>query len=125
MNEIICSEDLEDARDEFEPEKRKRKNLSSESIALIANNCGTGCVLTYDGKGISYFIETSGSVALDDLGLDDAPEGLSIWEGRVKCYDSYFGDHDEELEGNFRELYYCEWQRLAQTGEPWEYIEEK
>jgi hypothetical protein len=92
---------------------------TTESIALIANNNGKGVVVVSCGDGISYFAEACGPY-LSDMGLDDAPHGLTIWEGRVvSSYSPLDGDHDAELVGSFRALTDAEWGRLAATGAPW------
>lgn len=38
----------------------------------------------YRGTGIDFLIQEAGLTALDSLGLDDAPEGLSVWTGRFR-----------------------------------------
>lgn len=98
----------------------KRVGATSESIALVANNNGRGCVLVHHGYSIDHFIDAV-SASLDDAGLDDGPEGLSIWEGTVKSYDLPEGDHDAALVGKFRPLTLEEWARLAATGIPWSF----
>lgn len=91
---------------------------------MLANTDRTGIVLAFDGPNMNREIEAS-SCLLEDLGLDDAPEGLSIWEGRV-IYSGgpgYFGDDegDVELRGTFRRMTSEEWRRLEMTGVPWEF----
>jgi len=90
------------------------------SIALIAHRGSAGCVLAFDGAGIEYFIECAG-FELVDLGLDDAPDGLSIWEGRAEGHWTFERDYDSSLEGTFRSLTPEEWHLYETTGEPWEY----
>lgn len=90
---------------------------TSESIALCANRDGLGVVLKCAGKSIRDEFDDVGS-GLEDMGLDKAPNGISIWEGTYRwCGDP--GDGETEPEGKFRKLTPDEWQRLAQTGVPW------
>lgn len=93
------------------------------SKGLIAcNGSGRGIVLAYVGTSITWHAEMY-STELDELGLDDAPQGLSIWEGemgsvQVNTADGI--DFDFEATGNFRPLTQEEWITLSKTGEPWE-----
>lgn len=105
------------------PPRQKRKGASTDSIALIASMNGVGVILEEDGGGIEASIEEVGR-AIQDNGLDDAPDGLSIWEGRyhTSCLNTPDGiDYDAELIGTFRELTDKEWQRYRDTGLPWEF----
>lgn len=109
---------------EPEPPRRKRLGATTDSIALIANNGGTGVVLAYDGAGIECCIDEGNGKALDDNGLDDAPDGLSIWEGAYHTWHVHTPDMNEweaELRGTFRDLTDREWALLRETGTPWEF----
>lgn len=91
---------------------RRLERRIPESWAIIANNNGQGCVLVYGGgASLRHALEESGWYALDDLGLDDAPEGISVWEGR---YVSMGGDDSIEVkpDGRFRSLTASEWERV-------------
>lgn len=105
------------------PERRRRVGAVSDSVALIVNVKGKGVVVTYEGDGIEANFEAIGSPYLDDQGLDDAPEGFSIWEGRLcitnTCWE-YPSEYDCELDGTFRDLTDREWSLLRETGVPWE-----
>lgn len=105
--------------EEEAPKGRRRVGAVTTSIALIANNNGTGVVLECDGP-IEHFLEVV-SRQLDDCGLDDAPEGISIWEGCVDTYScgEYGSDIDSDLVGSFRPLTDHEWTLLKDTGTPW------
>lgn len=110
-----------DVSDNFAPLKvRRRLNSATESIALVANRNGAGVVLEFSGSGIEEEVNAVGS-RLDDLGLDDAPDGISIWEGHLSVSkpDYFSGEVDTELVGVFRELTEEEWVRLRLTGTPW------
>lgn len=105
-------------------EKRRPRRYpwdKRDSIALIASSGGTGVILEFDGTGIEGDIETESSRRLDDHGLDNAPDGLSIWEGKLRVTSSrYDEDVDCELVGEFRELSRVEWGLLETSGVPWE-----
>jgi hypothetical protein len=106
------------------PPTKKRLGATTDSIALIANNGGKGCILTYSGPGIEACVDEGGSALLDDNGLDDAPDGLSIWEGYYCVTESHTDcghEYDATLEGKFRPLTPTEWKLLAETGKPWKY----
>lgn len=104
----------------FDVDVRKRSSATTESIALVANANGKGVVLAFDGLGIESMIDGVGR-EIDNLGLDDGPSGISIWEG--ECRSHRDGDDDAELVGAFRALTPEEWQRLATTGVPWAFEE--
>lgn len=93
------------------------------SRALIANGRHRGCVLQYKGPGIENEIDECGLYGLDDLGLDDAPEGLSIWEGMLhtrRVGNPIDGEEWEgELVGTFRPLTADEWGILTGGGLLW------
>lgn len=114
------------------PEPPRRKRLPPwdrcDSIALIANNGGDGCILAHDGPGIEVNIEALGYSDLDDHGLDGAPDGLSIWEGTLTVYPGSYEyplETDAVLEGDCRDLTDREWELLRTTGVPWEYEPEE
>jgi len=92
----------------------------NESMALIANNAkSSGLVLEVKERCALYYdIDAIGN-DLSDLGLDDAPSGLSIWEGyAVDLVQSYYdSDIEHELHGTFRALTVAEWD-LLRTGKP-------
>src|SRR3954463_10666831 len=93
----------------FKREEPKRPFVPSK--ALVANMSGTGCVLDYVGDAISWHIQEY-SAQLDEIGLDDAPDGLSVWEGSmgsVKHEGPDGTDWDFEVNGKFRDLTPEEW----------------
>ena len=103
---------------------RKRVGATTDSIALIAARKGHGVILAHDGGGIEADIEAVGLGALDDHGLDNAPDGLSIWEGRMSGWGpDHNGDYDCELRGTFRPLTDAEWTMFRETGTPWTFEE--
>jgi hypothetical protein len=104
--------DVDDER-EWDPKKPSR--------GVIACGNDAGCVLYYVGAALANQFE-DGLCQLDDLGLDDAPEGISIWEGRGRwnrgpwdCPD----DGDYELVGKFRPPTADEWAAIQRGECPW------
>ena len=96
------------------------------SFAVIANRHGTGCVVWYGGGATLRFEieEVCGALGLDDLGLDDAPEGISIWEG---CYvatqiHGYEGTPDVVTRpvGKFRRPHKSEWRAIRANENPFD-----
>jgi len=89
-----------------------------KSRALIAQGPRHGAVVDYDGPGITDEIEEAGLYELDELGLDDAPDGLSIWEGDYFFSMGYSegypapGESESQPRGAFRSLTDDEWGQL-------------
>lgn len=104
--------------------KPKRPPPPKDSRALIASDGnGNGCVISYVGEGIHYMLSET-SQRLDDIGLDDAPQGLRIWEGRARGGEVTHGlegtDYgDVYLVGAFRELTSLEWDAVIKGRVPW------
>jgi hypothetical protein len=100
----------------------EREEMRRDSKGLIACRGGQGVVLQFTGGDIESEILEGGLSELGDLGLDDAPEGLSIWEGRY-VYDprpSLDGDYgDGQPSGKFRPLTPQEWAKLAEGKQLW------
>lgn len=98
------------------------------SRALIAMGPHHGCLLEWDGSDIEYEVEQIGSL-LDDLGLDDAPSGLSIWEGEYvytpgRSTPDGYSDPDVQSNGVFRDLTSEEWEKVRLNEDLWPCMEE-
>jgi len=97
-------------------------DLDKDSLAVIASNGqGNGCILWHVGGHIVNETESVG-FNLADLGLDDAPFGLSIWEGKFINYDHSMVDgHEYEAEpsGIFRNPTFEEWAAIIAGVNPW------
>jgi len=92
-----------------------------KSRLVVACNNGAGCVLYAIGSCWEAWYEGSCSYRLDDNGLDDAPDGISIWEGRVLSWGpDRDGEYDAELRGEFRDLTEKEWSLLVKGCAPWD-----
>lgn len=104
--------------------RRRRVGATTDSIALVANAGGIGCVLACDGEAIEIDFDIESSKSLCDHGLDDAPDGISIWEGKGYASSGTYEhplETDFELVGKFRQLTDREWELLRTTGTPWEF----
>lgn len=88
-----------------------------DSSALIASNNGKGVILDHDnGPSITYLINNAG-YEIQEVGFgDEAPDGLSIWEGCVYREP----DWEEEILGSFRDLTPEEAVRYVTEGQLWE-----
>lgn len=103
-----------DDPDEYDPEKLSRAVVAADGI-------GHGCLLWWIGLGLSIEHE-AGLTALDDLGLDDAPHGISIWEGRyiyTRDNEPYVESYSAEAKGAFRAPDDLEWQEIRAGRAPW------
>jgi hypothetical protein len=68
-------------------------------------------------------INEAGVSDLDLLGLDDAPEGISIWEGEIRTSHTNTPDaneYDSWLEGAFRSPTDEEWTAIREGRCPWD-----
>lgn len=97
----------------------------SDSLAVIAcDGKGNGCVLWYGGgASLRYEIEELGMCCLSDLGLDDAPHGISVWVGRFIA--EPIGNYDcpdvcTEPHGKFRQPHESEWAKIRMNKNPFE-----
>lgn len=100
-----------------------------KSKAVIANMMRTtGIVLWFttgtdeEESRIAMEINAIGSMRLDDLGLDDAPDGISIWEGDYVWQSGPYeapNDGQSMPEGIFRAPTDEEWLAIRQNRSPW------
>jgi len=98
-------------------------DFENPSKAVIANVGGDGVVLWYVGGHLDYEINEAGmGVDLCNLGLDDAPEGLSVWEGKYigHKHETMDGtEYETECVGEFRDPTEDEWELIRQNVCPW------
>lgn len=88
---------------------------------VVACMNGHGCVLHWIGEQWEYWRDGCGTEELAAQGLDDAPDGLSIWEGKIVTWGpDHNGECDAEPRGTFRELTPEEWNLLKAGGPPWD-----
>ena len=100
--------------DSYEPD------WSKPSRAVVASDGkGNGCVMHYVGAHLDQWRSDVGD-SLKDLGLDEAPAGISIWEGKVHTTRGYDGDYDAELVGEFRAPTEEEWDFINHDDCPWD-----
>jgi len=93
------------------------------NYALLASNGHDGIVLDMGGPGISYEYEENGCTTLSMLGFDDAPAGLSVWEGIWRWEPGPVGcpeDGEGVLEGKYRPLNDEEWVQLRACYSLWD-----
>jgi len=93
--------------------------------ALVAcDGGGNGCVLEVagtvdEGYGLAVWMQEEVN-HLGDLGLDEAPRGLSVWTGIIQESQQYStGDYETYLKGTFRPLTSAEWSLLSSVGKLW------
>lgn len=89
---------------------------------------GIGLVVC-DGQGVGAVVFSAGVLkleckqvgsALDDLGLDDAPLGVSVWEGTYHVINCGDGEFDAKADGTFRPATDEEWRTSAGFSKhPW------
>lgn len=59
-----------------------KKRIWTPSRAVIANrDRGSGSIVHVAPHSLLEQVMSDGGDRLDDLGLDDAPAGISVWEG--------------------------------------------
>jgi len=93
-----------------------------ECKGLIAHYNGWGIVVFAIGAALEEEIHQLGSSSTCDLGLDLAPEGLSVWVGHmavVECGGYETREFELEAQGEFRSLTSSEWLSLELYGDPW------
>jgi hypothetical protein len=109
------------------PETYGPWDWGKKSLAVVTCRNGEGSVLWWVGGHIDFELSEAGMVSLGDLGLDNAPDGLSIWEGVYDYHrdQSYF--HDDggwtEANGDFRRPTEEEWEWIKSNQCPWDAID--
>lgn len=95
-------------------------NWSKPSLAVCASDGNNGWVPWHCGPHVEMQIDGL-SAQLQDLGLDDAPKGISIWEGTLAGGErTYEGDYyDVYLKGTFRAPTDDEWAAIREGRCPW------
>lgn len=109
---------------QFEDFKKDQKyNPDLPSMAVIANNSNSGIILWYIGFDLDIEIKEAGLQSLEYLGLDDASEGISIWEGKYFWSPGPFEypeDGESYPQGCFREPTEEEWRSIKLGICPWD-----
>lgn len=85
---------------------------------LCANRGSTGVAIATDSTHLDRMFDDC-SWKLDDLGLDDAPPGISIWTGTVEIIRAG-AEQDFTLNGKFRQPTAQEWKALQFRQDPWD-----
>lgn len=109
-------------KEEREPDPVGSPDWEKASLGVIVTNGVYGCVLFHVGAHLCDMIE-NGSSNLDDLGLDDAPVGITVWEGKIhgSFHDTVDGrEYESELVGAFRAPTDVEWAAIREGKCPWD-----
>lgn len=97
--------------------------LPSRAVVATSDNAA-GAVLWWVGAALYYEIAEAGMKTVDDLGLYDAPAGISIWEGTyrtIQCGNPLDGyDYESEPVGAFRSPTDEEWAAIRAGKAPWD-----
>lgn len=104
-------------------DKWNRLSFDVPSKGVIAcDGNGNGCVLWAVGAHLRFELEERGLSGLDALGLDDAPCGISVWEGKYLWQPGsweYPQDGSTLPNGAFRAPTDDEWQAIRAGRCPW------
>lgn len=92
------------------------QNGSKDSLALIASDGERAYIINYVGMHLDYWICEGGA---NDF-FEGVEAGVWFWKGRIKSSRDYFGEYDEELEGDFRKLTEEEWELLQGGDDLWD-----
>lgn len=110
--------------DEYKREAWKGLSFDVPSKGVIAcDDHGNGCVLFAVGAHLRFEMEEVVLHTLSDLGLDDAPKGISVWEGHYVWQPG--GGEDPQGNGSmlpsgaFRAPTEEEWQAIQVGRCPW------
>jgi len=92
----------------IDPEEIEKKRPEVPNAALIANTRNGGVVLhARPGCTLFYEMHEVGSSRVDDYGFDDAPEGLTVWEGTAAWQPGGYETPQDGMtiyEGTYRRL---------------------
>lgn len=96
-----------------------------DSLAVIASDGKDGCVLWTASPHVRLEIEECNMYSLADLGLDDAPWGISVWVGKYVYHNNSnpLGPDeggDSEPKGVFRSPTDDEWIAIREGRCPWD-----
>ena len=96
-------------------------DFDKPSRAVIASDGeGNGVVLWWVGGHLWAEIDEACLRGLDELGLDDAPHGLSVWEGHYVMPPGAAEDDSPEAKGTFRALTDPEAEAVLERRNPWD-----
>jgi hypothetical protein len=97
------------------------EDYKEHKLLIAGDGKGNGSVLEYRGWGPTMDIRESGLTDLGDMGLDEAPLGLSIFEATKYNagghYNGFTGDYSDPTgyeDGDFRELTRQEWDAIIE-----------
>lgn len=101
-----------------------KPHVYQPSKAVVANwdSSRNGIVLWFSVDSLIASEIEQLSRGLDDLGLDDAPNGISIWEGTYVWFPGGYEcpqDGTSEARGTFRAPTDEEWTAIREGRSPW------
>lgn len=115
LGAIELAKELEAAEESPRPQEESFPEYLSRAVIASSGAGDWGVVLWYEGPDLEREIEEVGQgLRIDNIGLFDAPEGISVWEG---CYHNDEGAL--EADGSFRELTAKEWSFVHRGESPW------
>ncbi len=123
MNDVQVKDVHEASTEPWRGEESDDWDLPSRAVVACDGN-GNGAVLWTVGPHVAHELNEAGLSGLDDLGLDDAPHGISVWEGMYvtlpPSWPESAGDEGTEPCGKFREPTDQEWEAIKASRCPWE-----
>jgi hypothetical protein len=96
-----------------------RVEAAPNRAVVAQGETGCGVVLYSTGEGMRCLLENG--PRLDDVGMDDAPPGIWIWEGGLAGGErAHEGDYNDVYPvGKFREPTEIEWAAIKRGETPW------
>jgi hypothetical protein len=101
----------------------KAIDAAIDAAASAEGTTSRGCVLYAVGAHLRFEIEEGGLHELGELGIDDAPAGISVWEGTFIWQPGGWEcpqDGDMFPKGVFRPPTAEEWQSIREGRCPWQ-----
>jgi hypothetical protein len=87
--------------------------LDAPMRVVVACRDGVGCVLYATGEHWVWWHSGVGNYRLAPHGLDDAPDGISVWEGHIDSWGpDRNGEYDAEPRGVYRTPTTEEWMAI-------------
>jgi hypothetical protein len=87
-----------------------------DSMAVLSSDGNDGIVMFTAGPHLALEIEDYGNCTLLELGFEDVPRGIWIWQGRI-IWDKE-GEPVDQI-GHIREPLDSEWKAIRERRNPW------
>jgi len=104
-------------------ENYSARTYEENSKAVLASDGYDGIVLFTVGFSLKHEMQETGVRSLSDLGLDDAPIGISVWEGKYLWTPGGYEcpqDGSTHPVGKFRVPSKKEWKAIQKNVCPWD-----